>query len=59
MGKKKYLKINGPVIWATDKITRDDLAMLKNNSYDAIIDLEAWKKTEKEMDKATGPGGEC
>lgn len=23
------------------------------------IDLKAWEKTEKEMQKATGPGGEC
>ena len=23
------------------------------------IDLSAWEKTEKEMTKATGPGGEC
>lgn len=24
-----------------------------------LIDLNAWEKTEKEMQKATGPGGEC
>ena len=23
------------------------------------IDIKAWEKTEKEMQKATGPGGEC
>lgn len=23
------------------------------------IDLEAWEKSEKELQKATGPGGEC
>lgn len=24
-----------------------------------IIDLEAWEKTEKDLHKATGPGGQC
>lgn len=24
-----------------------------------VIDLNAWEKTEKEMQKATGPGGQC
>lgn len=24
-----------------------------------LIDLEAWDKTEREMHKATGPGGQC
>jgi len=23
------------------------------------LDLKAWEKSEKELDKATGPGGEC
>lgn len=37
------------VIWAEDQI------------YDVSgeVDLNAWEKTEKELHKATGPGGEC
>lgn len=32
-----------------------------NQMYDVttLIDLEAWDKTEREMQKATGPGGDC
>lgn len=33
----------------------------ENRTYDITdqIDLEAWEKTEREMHKATGPGGNC
>lgn len=38
-------------------------ALISYNSkvYDVthLIDLDAWEKTEKEAQKATGPGGQC
>jgi len=37
------------------------VAIGEEHMYDITneIDLEAWEKTEKELQKATGPGGEC
>jgi hypothetical protein len=33
----------------------------RGNMYDITeeVDIEAWMKTEKEMHKCTGPGGDC
>lgn len=42
--KKRYLKIYGGVIWATDNLTIEDLGKFKNGSYDAILDLQEWKQ---------------
>ena len=41
---KRYLKIMSEVVWATDNLTKDDLARLKDGSYDLILDLEEWKR---------------
>lgn len=40
---------------------RSAYVYLNDTFYDVTdkIDLQAWEKTEKEMQKATGPGGEC
>ncbi len=34
---------------------------LNEQMYDVteLIDIEAWEKTERELQKATGPGGNC
>lgn len=42
--KYSYLKITGDLVWATDTLTKEDLARLKQHSYDAVIDLEAFKQ---------------
>lgn len=35
----KYLKINGPLIWGENTLTKEMLSMVKNGQYDTIIDL--------------------
>lgn len=40
---------------------RTSLVWVNSQMYDVSdrVDLEAWEKAEKELQKATGPGGEC
>jgi hypothetical protein len=40
---------------------KKSFAWISGQAYDLTgkIDLEAWERTEKELHKATGPGGEC
>lgn len=40
---KRYLKILGEVIWATDNLVKEDLIRLNQRGYDAILDLRDWK----------------
>lgn len=46
--KRRYLKITGSVIWATNELTREDLVRLKDRVYDAILDLNEWKQFNAE-----------
>lgn len=42
--KKRYLKIIGNIVWATDNLTKEDLAKLSQGGYDCILDLKEWKE---------------
>lgn len=48
-GVKVCAKCKKCYVWANERM------------YDVtkLIDVEAWEKTEKEMQKMTGPGGDC
>lgn len=45
---KRYLKIVGELVFATDTLTKDDLAKLMRGSYDLILDLENWTQFDKD-----------
>ena len=46
MMKKRYLKINAELVWATDKITSHDLTM-----NETIIDLQNWTVFNREENR--------
>jgi len=37
---KKYLKITGEMLWMQDEISRVDIAGVKTNMYDAIVNTQ-------------------